>query len=288
MGSFILKSQSKDLGGFSVRRVLPQSECRSVGPYVFFDHMGPAEFSKGQGVDVNPHPHIGLATITYLYEGSLQHRDSLGNSVAIRPHQINWMTAGKGIVHSERSPRAERLKSSHRLHGIQSWVALPADQEEMEPSFQHYGSEDLSRWVENGLEFSLAVGEWGVRKSAVKTSSPLFQISIRVLESQDWLPPKLASEWALYISEGEMWWNDQKLKRGDMFVSQDSESGSLQLKAGSLLHWIGGEPVGSRFLSWNFVATSQERVDRAMNQWKSGLFAKVPGDDGERNPEAID
>ena len=267
----------QDLGGFNARRSLPQNEQMMVGPFIFFDHLGAAEFPAGKGVDVRPHPHINLATVTYLLEGVLLHQDSLGYTQEILPGAVNWMTAGKGIVHSERSPKSDR-ESNSILHAIQTWVALPESAEEVEPSFTHYTSQDIPNWKENGVKTTLIAGETKGYKSPVKSYSPIIYLDLSFSPQGKF---KLSADWserAVYtITEG-ITINGKALPQHRLAVlnSQDEVKISATQQARCMV--IGGEPVGKRYKWWNFVSSSVERIEKAKKDWRDSNFAQVPGE----------
>ena len=272
----LIESRLRDLGGFSVRRVLPASERRMVGPFIFFDHMGPASFAPGQGVDIRPHPHIGLATVTYLFAGELIHRDSLGFVQAIRPGAVNLMTAGRGIVHSERS--GEDRSSASQLHGIQSWMALPTDLEQTNPSFVHYGAEALPEIDAGGVTIRVIAGSAFGASSPVKAYSPLLYLDLRLPKGREFVLPSDCRERAVYVVSGSIDIAGQSCAEGVMaVVGEDSE---VKLRAADDAHAvvIGGEPVGERHIWWNFVSSSEARIEQAKDDWTHDRFDKVPGE----------
>ena len=275
----LLTPHVKDLGGFNARRSLPHDEAMTVGSFIFFDHLGPAVFPPGKGVDVRPHPHINLATVTYLLEGSLLHRDSLGCVQEIYPGAVNWMSAGRGIVHSERSSESDRNIES-TLHAIQIWVALPEAEEETEPWFHHYPMEDIPNWTENGVTVTLIAGSvWG-RTSPVKTSSQIIYLDLVLTPgSKITLPgedPKI--ERAIYsITEGLLV-NGKELEQHRLAIlSADSEV-EISANTNARCMIIGGEPLGKRYKWWNFVSSSPERIEQAKKDWQNGAFPEVPGE----------
>jgi redox-sensitive bicupin YhaK (pirin superfamily) len=267
----------RDLGGFSVRRALPASERRMVGPFIFFDHMGPVEFAPGNGIDVRPHPHINLATVTYLFEGELLHRDSLGFVQAIRPGEVNWMTAGRGIVHSERSSPEGRAKRE-LLHGIQSWVALPADQEEREPCFVHHARESLPAIDLPGASMRLIAGCAYGRTSPVEVFSEMFYLDAVLADAAELELPDQYSERAVYVVEGEVAVGDESHGAGSLLVVAAGKAASLRASQPSRVMLFGGEPVGERFIWWNFVSSRRDRIEQAKGEWRDGAFAAVPGE----------
>jgi redox-sensitive bicupin YhaK (pirin superfamily) len=268
----------KDLGGFEVARLLPHRLQRSVGPFVFLDHMGPAQFAPGQGIDVRPHPHIGLATVTFLFEGALMHRDSLGSAQEILPGDVNWMNAGRGIVHSERSPDALRA-SGGPLHGLQAWVALPLDQEESAPAFNHYPSSALPRIDAAGVSLQLIAGEVLGRYSPVRTLSELFYLA-GTMDCGAELPlPPTALQQALYVVRGGLRIEGQLIPAGTLQVLPQSQAVQLRAEEDTLLAWLGGPPLTEhRQLWWNFVSSRPERIEQAKSDWRQQRFDRVPGE----------
>lgn len=281
----IITSRSRDLGGFNVRRILPYATHRMVGPFIFFDHMGPAEFPPGEGLDVRPHPHINLATVTYLFDGAILHRDSLGSEQLIEPGAINWMTAGRGIVHSERSPQGLR-KTGHRLHGIQCWVALPQAYEEIEPSFKHHPAASLPAWSENGVQLKLLLGSAFGKQSPVRTHSDIvYMEAIFPAGSELMLSSEGRRDLAAYVVEGAIHANGEKLEDTSMAVGHAKSDLHLRAVRDSRVMLLGGEALhGNRYIYWNFVSSSQERIEKAKADWSAGRFGKIPGDDREFIP----
>lgn len=284
----IIKGRQKDLGGFAVRRVLPFATRRMVGPFIFFDHMGPAQLPAGKGMDVRPHPHINLATVTYLFTGKIRHQDSLGYDQVIEPGAVNWMTAGKGIVHSERTPEDERQRDMH-LHGIQLWVALPEEHEEVPPSFSHHPKETLPEFQLNGAQVKILLGRVLGHQSPVPLHSDLFYAEVRLPSSVPFHFSSEGRESAIYLVEGSLEIDGQMLNAGDMWVA--AGTGDLSVKALAASHFmvLGGHPVGERFIHWNFVSSSKERLQEAQIQWKnwpqeSSRFHPIPGDAIEFTP----
>jgi redox-sensitive bicupin YhaK (pirin superfamily) len=274
----IIDQRRKDLGGFEVGRVLPSAARRMVGPFVFFDHMGPANFAPGlpARVDVRPHPHIGLSTITYLFEGEIMHRDSVGSVQPIRAGEVNWMTAGSGITHSERFEKA-RL-SGDRLHGIQSWVALPAEHEEMPPGFSHHAMEDLPSYEERGVFGRLIAGRAFGASARVPTLSPMFYTHWNLQAGAVAGLPAEYPERAAYVATGEVEVLGQIIGAGRMVVLAPFDTVGFRAIQPSTLMLIGGEPVGERFLEWNFVSSSRERIEQAKADWRAGRM-KLPDAD---------
>lgn len=274
----VIEPRTRDLGGFAVRRVLPYAKRRMVGPFVFFDHMGPAEFAPGQGIDVRPHPHIGLATVTYLFEGGIMHRDSLGCEQPIRPGAVNWMTAGRGIVHSERSGAAERAGLS-RLHGIQSWVALPMEHEEAAPAFHHHPADTLPVIETDGARMRLIAGTAFGRTAPVATFSPTFYLDVMAQSGAVFTLPEEHAERALYIVEGSLEIAGARVAAGRMVVFEPGAAVTATATAASRVMLLGGAPLdGPRHIWWNFVASSKERIEQAKADWRGGRFARVPGE----------
>ncbi len=275
----IIEGRARDLGGFTVARLLPSAARRHIGPVVFFDHMGPAQFAPGEGIDVRPHPHIGLATVTYLFEGEIVHRDSLGAVQPIEPGAINWMTAGRGIVHSERTGAATRQAGS-RLHGVQLWVALPQAHEETEPDFRHHPADSLPEIDVNGARVRVLVGNaYGVT-SPVRTLSPF-------LYAEAWLPagreltlPAEQEERAAFVVAGSIVVRRcaHRVAANDR-VRAGRVAPVLRAESDTRLMLVGGAPLdGERHLWWNFVSSSPERIERAKRDWAEGRFAPVPGE----------
>lgn len=274
-----IEARDKDLGGFSVGRVLPFARRKTVGPFIFFDHIGPADFKPGDGIDVRPHPHICLATVTYLFEGSLRHRDSLGHDQIIRPGDVNWMTAGQGIVHSERTD-AQARQRGHHMHGIQSWVALPQAEEEIEPAFHHHAKDSLPEFEEGGARFRLIAGEAYGHTSPVKTFGAMHYLDCDAEEGARFSLPTGQAERAVYVASGQVEIGGTPLPARHMAVFDGVDDVSVYATAASRVMLLGGDSLdGPRHIWWNFVASSRERIERAKYDWKSGHFPKVPGDD---------
>ena len=262
----IIEPRTRDLGGFTVGRVLPYAKRRMVGPFIFLDEMGPAEFKPGTGIDVRPHPHIGLATVTYLFDGEMRHRDSLGCDQVIRPGDVNWMTAGCGIVHSERTDEGPRA-SGQNMHGIQSWVALPEDAEDIEPSFHHHPKETLPLIEQGGAKMRLIAGAAYGETSPVKTFSPIFYLGVEAQAGAEITLPDDYEERALYIVEGAVDIDGEAYDSGRMLVFHENASPQINVTTPAKLMLLGGAPLGERLIWWNFVASSQERMDRAKANW---------------------
>ena len=273
----ILKPHDRDLGGgFVVRRLLPAAQCRSVGPFVFFDHFGPVVAGPEDQHDVRPHPHIGLATVTYLFEGAMMHRDSTGAVQRIEPGAINWMTAGRGIVHSERTPEDLRART-RRSHGLQLWAALPEAHEEDEPVFAHTEAAAIPELEAGGARLRVLVGEVFGARSPVATLSPTLFVDMR-LEAGDAFPLPPAEERALYGVEGCFEIDGVAQPPHQMVVVGAGSEPMISASEPARLVLIGGAPLGPRVLWWNFVARSRERIDRAAADWAAGRFAQVPGE----------
>lgn len=277
--NLIIEERPRDLGNFMVGRLLPFRGKRMVGPFIFIDHMGPVCMDDHQNMDVPPHPHIGLSTLTYLFEGNIMHRDSLGTEIEIRPGQVNWMTAGKGIVHSERTPEYLR-HSGKMLHGLQIWVALPLELEETEPSFYHASEEDLPHWEENGISYKLIAGKAFGHTSPVPVYSPLFFVEIKSTERQTLrIGQELQGEAAMYILEGNIESEGERFEPKRILVAKDSSLCEFTMEANTTIYVFGGEAFPEeRFIYWNFVASRQELIDKAKKDWQEQTFPKIPGE----------
>jgi redox-sensitive bicupin YhaK (pirin superfamily) len=275
----IIEPRKKDLGGFSVGRVLPYARRRHVGPFVFFDHMGPVELSPEQGMDVRPHPHIGLSTVTYLFEGSAVHRDSLGTIQVIKPGDCNWMTAGCGISHSERIPKEMKIPGT-RIHGLQIWVALPKESEDVSPSFFHYPKHSLPSFEKDNIQVQVIVGELAGQRSPVHIYSPMFYYELKMKAGQKFshLIPS-TQEAAIYSVAGSYKITDQEISEHHMAVFEMGQP--IQFEAIDDLHCvvIGGEPFPEeRLMWWNLVSTSPEKIQNAKKAWAEQTFPMVPGE----------
>lgn len=281
----VLEGRPRDLGGFSVRRVLPASGLQTIGPFIFFDHMGPARFAPGTGVDVRPHPHIGLATVTYLFEGSFMHRDSLGTAQLIRPGDVNWMVAGRGIAHSERTPPAERAApGGARIHGIQTWIALPREHEETTPSFEHHPAATLPEIRERGATLRLIAGAAFGQCAPASVFSPMFYLAAELEDGAQVELPEEYAERAAYVVEGEVEAAGERHAAGRMVMFAAGERVCVGAVTAARIMLLGGAALdGPRDIWWNFVSSSAERIDRAKIDWREDRFAAVPGDD-ERIP----
>jgi redox-sensitive bicupin YhaK (pirin superfamily) len=280
--SKVIAPKEKDLGGFSVRRLLPVSGQRSLGPWIFFDHMGPAVFKSGEGINVRPHPHINLATVTYTFEGEIWHRDSIGNSSPIKPGDINLMVAGSGIVHSERTE--PRLRESGQiLDGLQLWMALPEKDEEIAPAFYHYDQSEIPKTTIDGVEVRVMIGEAFGQVSPVKQFAKTLYAEARLLKGQKLKVPK-AQELGVYLVKGSVDVGSQTLSRYHLAVISDSENGTIYAHEDSSIAFIGGESIGKRYMDWNFVSSNKERIEKAKEDWKANKFSKVIEDEEEFIP----
>ena len=278
----VLQPRDKDLGGFSVRRLLPTAKRRMVGPWIFFDHMGPADFPARKGINVRPHPHVNLATVTYLFEGEILHRDSLGSVQPIRPGDINLMVAGRGIVHSERE-RPEVTAAPHRLHGLQLWLALPEADEEVEPAFHHYPSADIPALDIGGVPVRVMMGSaWGAT-SPVRVFADTLYVEAHLKPGQTLVLPD-AAERSVYVAEGALQVHGVEIPEHAMAVLSNASGVVAEAIAETRLALIGGEPLGPRFIDWNFVSSRKARIEQARRDWREGRFPKVPGDEHEFVP----
>jgi hypothetical protein len=280
----VIDARARDLGGFTVGRVLPAPGRKLIGPFIFFDHMGPATFPPGRGIDVRPHPHIGLATVTYLFEGEIVHRDSLGSHQAIRPGDVNWMTAGRGIAHSERTATQLRQATS-RLDGLQLWVALPIRHEETDPEFHHHPARDLPTAEIAGARVRVLAGSAFGETSPVRTLSPLFYVDAAMPTGSELPLPNEHEERAAYVVSGSVECGSERAERGRMLVFTPGAAVTLRAVSDARLALIGGAPIdGERHIFWNFVSSSQARIEQAKRDWREGRFPKVPGDEQEFIP----
>lgn len=279
-----IESRARDLGSLIVARVFPAPARRIVGPFVFFDHMVATTIAPGSALEVRPHPHIGLSTVTYLFEGEIFHRDSLGSVQPIRPGAINWMTAGRGVVHSERSPESVRA-SGGRIHGLQLWVAMPSGVEEIEPSFSHHPAETLPELDDRGVRARVLAGSaYGV-SSPIPVTSPLFYVEARIEPGHRVELPREHEERAVYVVSGEVRCGTTVVPASTMAVLRPRTAAVLEATVATHLVMIGGAPLdGPRWIWWNFVSSSKERIEQAASDWKSGRFPKVPGDEIEFIP----
>jgi redox-sensitive bicupin YhaK (pirin superfamily) len=283
MPESIIEQRRRNLGGFEVGRVLPVAQRRMVGPFVFFDHIGPTHLQAGlpRSADVRPHPHIGLSTVTYLFDGEIMHRDSVGSEQAIQPGEVNWMVAGRGITHSERFERARR--EGGPLHGIQAWVALPAHAEETAPAFSHHAADALPLFEEDGARLRLIAGEAFGRVSPVAVHSPLFYLHGELPAGSRSAMPG-GAERAVYVAAGGLEVDGTAVRAGQMAVLARGEPGILHATQPSAVLLLGGESVGPRFIDWNFVSSSRERIEQAKADWQAGRMKLPDLDHGEFIP----
>jgi redox-sensitive bicupin YhaK (pirin superfamily) len=279
MIDLVIETRRRDLGGFEVGRLLPFAKRRMVGPFIFFDRMGPVAFPPGipRSVDVRPHPHIGLATLTYHFEGEIMHRDSVGSEQPVRPGEVNLMTAGRGITHSERFERARR--EGGRMDGIQTWVALPKEQEETDPAFAHHDAAELPTFQEQGARARLIAGEAFGARAPVRTHSPLFYLHCELAAGGRAELPGQYPERAAYVASGSVEAGGQSFGEGCMLVFTPGRPVVLAAGGPAVLMLLGGEPVGERFIEWNFVSSSKERIEQAKADWRAGRM-KLPDLDG--------
>ena len=275
----ILSPHLRDLGGFSVRRVLPAHGRQMIGPFIFFDHFGPVQFAPGEGVDVRPHPHIGLATVTYLFEGALMHRDSLGSAQRIAPGDVNWMTAGLGIVHSERSAPEDRA-AGIRMHGLQTWVALPLALEDAEPSFTHVGKAELPRFDSGDAEIVVVAGHAFGRRAPTPVTSDTLYATVRLAAGAALEIPVEHEERAVYVVAGNVTVDGTQVPEARMAVLPADGTVRVSASTPAMIMLVGGARIdGERFIWWNFVASSRERIETAKDKWRAQQYGKVPGDD---------
>lgn len=279
----IVQPHLTDLGGFSVRRLLPNAQQRMVGPWIFFDHFGPVTFPVGPGVAVRPHPHINLATVTYLFDGEILHRDSLGFREAILPGDINLMVAGHGIVHSERE-REDRTTTSRELHGLQLWLALPVEDEETDPEFLHYPATDIPSLIVEEVSVRVMIGcAYGVT-SPVKTFAQTLYVEAELSAKQTLVAPEGIDELAVYIVKGRIQIEGEVLAEHSLVIVNAKQVMELTAIEDSRIVFIGGENIGSRHVWWNFVSSRRERIEQAKQDWAEGRFPTVPGDEKEFIP----
>ena len=282
--SQVIVPRTVDLGDFAVRRALPSVRTRMVGPFIFFDHFGPAEFRAGNGLDVRPHPHIGLATVTYLFDGEIMHRDSLGTAAPIKPGEVNWMTAGRGIVHSERTG-PELRSSGSPIHGLQMWVALPAAKEEIEPAFAHHETDEFPMLTDGGVFVRVVVGSLYGKTSPVPTIHETMFANV-ALRAGATLPLDADhEERALYIVDGSIDISGDTFAAGQLLVFKPGDRVTIKAAGDAHVVILGGAPMdGPRHIWWNFVSSRKERIEQAKSEWKAGHFGKVPGDEIEFIP----
>ena len=277
--SLIIEERPRNIGNFMVGRLLPFTSKKMVGPFIFIDHMGPVNMNDHQNMDIPPHPHIGLSTLTYLLEGSVMHRDGLGTEIEIKPGQVNWMTAGSGIAHSERTP--EYLRHSDKaMHGLQIWVALPKDKEDISPNFFHADENTLPQWQEGSLSYKLVAGKFADKESPVPVYSPLYFLEITSKEKQTLsIGSSLYGEAGLYILNGSIEAEGNIFQPKELLIAQDATLCTFTMNAGTTIYIFGGEPFPEdRFIYWNFVSSSLEKIEAAKEKWKAQSFAPVPGE----------
>jgi redox-sensitive bicupin YhaK (pirin superfamily) len=280
----IIAPRVHDLGGFEVRRAVPAVQARSVGPFVFVDHMGPAVFEPGRGVDVRPHPHIGLATVTFLWAGALRHRDTLGSQQDIAPGDVNWMTAGRGIAHSERTPPDPRA-SGHALHGMQTWVALPRPHEETAPAFHHHPAASLPDRTHRGARLRIIAGRGFGMESPVRVFADTFNVAVDLDAEAELELPADAVERSLYVLEGQAQLDGADIPARHLILLGRGTTSRLRARTPVKAMLMGGEPLDApRHVWWNFVSSSRERIEQARQDWLAGRFGLVPGDEQEFIP----
>jgi redox-sensitive bicupin YhaK (pirin superfamily) len=279
--SLIIEERPRNIGNFMVGRLLPFRDKRMVGPFIFIDHMGPADMQPGENMDIAPHPHIGLSTLTYLFEGNVVHKDSLGTDIEIKPRQVNWMTAGRGIAHSERTPAYLR-ETSKKLHGLQIWVALPKALETMEPTFFHADTEQLPVWESDGISYTLIAGTIMGKTSPVPVYSPLYFLQLKSSQKQTVkIGESLYGETGLYILEGSIEAEGHTFEPKELLVANNSKLCEFTMNPNTTIYFFGGEPFPEdRFIYWNFVASDYQTIERAKQDWKKQKFARVPGETG--------
>ena len=284
----IIEEKAANIGNFLVGRLLPFREKRAVGPFVFIDHMGPACLKEFENLDVPPHPHIGLSTLTYLFDGAIFHRDSLGNALEIKPGEVNWMTAGRGVRHSERTP--EYLRHDDKfLHGFQLWIGLPKDLEETEPTFHHFGKEEIPEWEENGIHFKLIAGKIEDHESPVPVHSPLYFLEIRTSEAKKInIGKKLFGEVGMFVLDGTVKIEDNNYGSKQLLIAKNASLCEFETNGETTLYLFGGEPFPQeRFMFWNFVSSDKDKLEKAKVDWhdqNTSVFPKIPGDDREYVP----
>ena len=278
----IIEERSRDIGNFLVGRLIPFRKKRMVGPFSFIDHMGPAEVSEGKYMEVGQHPHIGLSTLTYLFEGSIMHRDSTGAVKRILPGNVGWMTAGNGVVHTERTPEEIRDGKTYPVHGFQIWVALPKDKEEIEPHFSHTDKSELPTWVEKGVEYTLIAGKGYGKESSVPVYSELFMLQlVSKSKSTFSVGGNLKGEIGICVVEGYIEACDEKVSQGNMLISKENDTCDIVIGENTRILIFGGEPLPEeRFIEWNFVSSSKERIEQAKREWVNKEFKMVPNETG--------
>lgn len=277
--SLIIEERSRDIGDFLVGRLLPFRKKRMVGPFIFLDHMGPIKMGDGKEMEVNQHPHIGLATLTYLLSGEVQHEDSIGTSQIITPGAINWMVAGKAVTHTERTP-VHLHNQPFMMEGYQIWIALPTSHENMEPEFHHLSIDEIPTWTEPGITYRLLAGEAFQKKSPLKIFSPMFMVELLVEETQEInLKGHVFGEIGILINKGAVMACDQRIEEGNLMVAKEEDACQLTVMAGSRIFLIGGQPFDEpRFIDWNFVASEQATIDAAKQAWRSKTFPMMSDD----------
>jgi redox-sensitive bicupin YhaK (pirin superfamily) len=280
----VLRGRPRDIGGFAVRRVLPALQRRLVGPFIFWDHMGPVDLEPDHGMDVRPHPHIGLATVTYLFEGEIVHKDTLGSDEAIRPGAVNWMVAGRGVAHSERTG-PEARKHGSRVHGIQSWVALPLDHEQTVPDFRHVDARSIPETSRDAVRLRVLAGKAYGLTSPIPVLSPTLYVEAVMPAGARLALPEEHSERACYVVDGSVTCEGRTLEEADMAIARPGASVVVRADRPSRVMLLGGAPLaGDRHIWWNFVASSEQRIEQAKRDWKEGRFGKIPGDEVELVP----
>ena len=275
MLDLVIEQRRRDLGGFEVGRVLPFAKRQMVGPFIFFDHFGPVDFPRGipHTVDVRPHPHIGLSTVTYLFDGEIVHRDSVGSEQAIRPGEVNWMVAGRGITHSERFEKARA--EGGPMHGIQAWVALPREDEETAPTFANYAGDALPTNDERGVWLRLIAGELDGLRAGAATHSPMFYAHVRLTGGAAMSLPNDYPERAAFVVSGTVAVEGREFSNGQMLVFASGSDAVVSASSSATLMILGGEPLGERYIEWNFVSSSKERIEQAKADWRAGRM-KLP------------
>ena len=273
---YLISAKPRDIGGFTVRRLLPAMQTQMVGPFIFLDHMGPVALPPGEGLDVRPHPHIGLATVTYLFEGEFVHRDSLGSVQPIRPGDVNWMTAGRGIAHSERTAPEARARGA-RVHGLQTWVALPGEFEEVEPSFHHHPAATLPQIERDGVSLSVVAGDAFGAHSPVHTFTRTLYVAARMAAGSRLRLPAEHEERAVYAVEESIAIDGEAIEPGQLAVLQETATVEISAASEGLVMLVGGAKMdGRRFIWWNFVSSSRERIEAAKQDWREQRFGAIP------------
>jgi redox-sensitive bicupin YhaK (pirin superfamily) len=277
----LVEERQRDIGQFMVGRLLPFRQKRQVGPFTFIDHMGPAEVRSGHYMDVDQHPHIGLSTLTYLLEGQIEHRDSTGAVQIISPGDVGFMSSGKGVTHTERTPAHLRDGTSHWMHGYQVWVVLPKELEEMDPAFSFIPKNELPAWEENGLQMTLVAGEGFGRRAPLRVYSPLFMVDVFAEQAAHLdIQGQLKGEIAVVVTKGRVVEGEATVEAGQMLISKAEDTCCIELEQGTRLLLFGGPALPEeRFLYWNFVSSSKERLEQAKEDWRARRFPRVPGDE---------